>query len=55
MVTLKQNKMKKLILIVFLCFSVNTFAQIGDLYIYNFSSLDVQYQLKADNTNGGDC
>ena len=47
--------MKKLILIIFLCLSVNSFAQIGNLYIYNFSSLNVKYQLAAYNTNGSDC
>lgn len=55
MVTLKQNKMKKLIFIVFLFFSISSIAQIGDLYIYNFSSVDIKYQLAAFNTNGGTC
>lgn len=39
--------MKKLIIIACLFFGLGTRAQIGDLYIYNFSSYDISYQLLA--------
>lgn len=39
--------MKKLFIVAFLFLGLSSHAQIGNLYIYNFSSVDVHYQLLA--------
>lgn len=39
--------MKKLLIIALLFLGLQSFGQIGDLYIYNFSSMNIDYQLLA--------
>ena len=47
--------MKKLFIIALLCLGLQSFAQIGNLYIYNLSSLPIQYELLAYENNSESC